>query len=302
MKKWVFLLIIVVVSVTFLVQSDVFLKRDNSESTNGEVTPPIVNKTGEIKVAAFNIQIFGKSKRGEEEVMEILSKIVREFDVVLVQEIRDASGETAPEFLERINQVGGDGYAYIESPRLGRTISKESYAYFYNTRNINYSSSFVYNDTADVFEREPYIASFTSGNFDFTLVGIHTKPTDAYNEIGNLTLVVNSLLDNERDIVVLGDLNADGRYYDEEESSNPLKDSRYYWVISNGMDTMTKTDWTYDRIILMNYTYNHEYIKSDVFQFDLEYNITDKELVWDVSDHFPIYAELRTNLKDDDPS
>ncbi|MFP3952213.1 MAG: endonuclease/exonuclease/phosphatase family protein [Candidatus Bathyarchaeia archaeon] len=301
LKKWVILVIILSAFVSFLLYPGM-LKEDVPDTDNGDATPPIFNVTDSIQVAAFNIQIFGRSKRSKEEVMDVLSRIVREFDVVLVQEIRDASGETAPEFLEIINQREGNAYAYIESPRLGRTISKESYAYFYNTRRVNYSFSFVYNDTSDVFEREPYIATFMSGNFDFTLVGIHTKPDDAYNEIGNLTLVVSSLLNGERDIIVLGDLNADGRYFDEEDTTNPLKAEEYYWVISNDMDTMTRTDWTYDRIILLNSTYGHEYVSSGVFHFDKAYNITDEEFVWDVSDHFPVYAEFNTVLSDDDPS
>lgn len=35
------------------------------------------------KIAAFNIQIFGRTKRQKEEVMTVLTKIAREFDIVL---------------------------------------------------------------------------------------------------------------------------------------------------------------------------------------------------------------------------
>ncbi len=47
-----------------------------------------------IKIASFNIQIFGKSKRQKEDVMEILTKTVRNFDIVAVQEFRDKSEKT----------------------------------------------------------------------------------------------------------------------------------------------------------------------------------------------------------------
>jgi deoxyribonuclease-1-like protein len=129
------------------------------------------------KIAAFNIQVFGRAKRQKEDVMAILTKIVREFDIVLVQEIRDSSEETAPSFLQRINEMEGPKYYYIRSERLGRTTSKEAYAYFYNSETVDFiqGSDYIYNDVNDVFEREPYIASFKSGNFDFTLVGVHTK-------------------------------------------------------------------------------------------------------------------------------
>ena len=89
-----------------------------------------------ITIAAFNIQIFGRTKRQKDHVMDVLTDIAREFDIVLIQEIRDSSEETAPTYLEQINQKPGPTYAYIRSPRLGRTTSKEAYAYFYNTESI----------------------------------------------------------------------------------------------------------------------------------------------------------------------
>ncbi len=106
----------------------------------------------------------------------------------------------------------------------------------------------------------------------------------------------------EEDIIVMGDFNADGRYFNENDLSNLFKTSKYYWVITNDMDTMTKTDYTYDRIVLMNATYSYEYIEesSAVFYFDTEYGINNATLVESVSDHYPIYAEFKTDLTDDD--
>ncbi len=49
-----------------------------------------------IKIATFNIQIFGKAKRQKEDVMEVLTKTVRNFDIIAIQEIRDKSETTLP--------------------------------------------------------------------------------------------------------------------------------------------------------------------------------------------------------------
>ena len=266
---------------------------------------PVVPDVDKIKVAAFNIQIFGRTKREKTEVMDVLAQIVREFDVVLVQEIRDSSETTAPIFLEAINGLEGSDYAFIRSERLGRTTSKEAYAYFYNTETVEYlsESAFVFDDVDDVFEREPYVASFVSGEFDFTLIGIHTKPDDAYNEIGNLTVVFDLVMGmgDERDIMALGDFNADGSYFDEESMDNPLMASEYVWVVGNDIDTMTKTGWTYDRLVMTDYTFSGEYIvdSTDVYYFDQIYGLN-QSFTEDVSDHFPIYAEFSIVLPDDD--
>ena len=268
------------------------------------------NQTAETKtakIAAFNIQIFGKTKSDKTDVMTVLTKIVREFDIVLIQEIRDASEQTIPNFIEKINQIEGATYSFIQSPRLGRTTSKEAYAYLYNSETVQFiqGSDYVYNDTNDVFEREPYIASFKIGNFDFVLAGIHTKPEDAYNEIGNLTSIVWSIQTakpNEKDIIIMGDFNADGSYFNEDDTSNLFKASEYNWIITNDIDTTVKTDYTYDRIVVLDTTLNHEYDAgtAQAFYFDQAYGLTNQTFVEKISDHYPIFAQYKTNLEDDD--
>lgn len=268
---------------------------------------PSEQESSKVTIAAFNVQVLGRSKRQKNDVMEVLVLITREFDVVLIQEIRDSSEETIPYLLNEINEIEGAKYEFVRSERLGRTTSKEAYAYLYNTETVEFieGSDYVYSDVDDVFEREPYIASFRSGSFDFTLVGIHTKPDDARSEIGNLTNVVRSVLSKdatEKDIIVLGDFNADGRYFNESDRTSPFKTSEYFWVITNDMDTMIKTDYTYDRIVLMNATFRYEYLEESaaVFHFDMKYAISNATLVEEVSDHYPIYAEFSTDPPDDD--
>jgi len=292
-------ILIVVLSGLYLAYQEGYLDR-----LLGPEEPEPTSEDSTIRVAAFNIQVFGATKRGKPEVMGVLTKVAREFDVVLVQEIRDISGETAPAYLAAINGLEGPAYAYVESPRLGRTSSKESYAYYWNTATVRLveGSAYVYNDTLDVYEREPYIASFTAGGFDFTLIGVHTKPEDARWEIGNLTIVAGSVgaaNPGEKDIVILGDLNADGSYFDEDGPS-PLKAEPYLWVTSNSLDTMTKTDWTYDRIVITGASL-YEYVDGSctAFYFDSEYGLSG-EMVADVSDHYPLYAVFRVALADDD--
>ena len=99
---------------------------------------PVEEETETIKIAAFNIQVFGRSKRQKDDVMDVLTRIVREFDVMLIQEIRDSNEETIPFFLQEINDVEGPKYQYIRSERLGRSTSKEAYAYIYNAETIEF--------------------------------------------------------------------------------------------------------------------------------------------------------------------
>ncbi len=257
-----------------------------------------------ITIATFNIQIFGVTKRQKIDVMDVLTKTVRHFDIIAVQEFRDKTQKTLPYFVKKINDIDGDKYEYIGSSRLGRTSSKERYAFIYNTKTVKFNDfSYVYNDSNDVFEREPFVAYFSSGDFDYVLINIHTKPDDATNEIDALDDVVKDAeakLPNEKDFIVLGDLNADCSYFNDEADNSDLETEEYFWVVADDADTtVKKTVCAYDRIVfkkeatLEDYTGNWE-----IFRFDKEYNLSQKKAE-KVSDHYPVWSEFFTD-KDDD--
>ena len=45
------------------------------------------------KIGAFNVRRFGKAKMRDAEIVRVLKEIVRRYDVLLLQEIVDSSGE-----------------------------------------------------------------------------------------------------------------------------------------------------------------------------------------------------------------
>ena len=259
-----------------------------------------------ITITAFNIQVFGETKAGKPDVMSTLAQIAQEFDVMVVQEIRNADMIVADQYLARINQDADPDYAMYEGPREGRTSSKEQYVVYYRTPLVEFMSASVYQETNDEFEREPLIVTLKAAEFDFTLIICHIKPDSADIELGHMATVATSVLaanPDEQDIILLGDFNADGSYWDEDKTDHPLKAAIYHWVIGNEWDTtVAANDYTYDRIILTPATHNFEYVTDSaaVFYFDQEYGLTDHDFVEDVSDHYPVFARFRISGPDDD--
>ncbi|NOQ29377.1 MAG: endonuclease [Methanosarcinales archaeon] len=258
-----------------------------------------LNDNETLRLGAFNIQVFGKSKASKPEVMEVLGKIIRTYDLVAIQEIRDKSQTALPALVDVVNANSSTPYDYVVSERLGRTTSKEQYAYIYNNQTVELTGTphtYPEPNGTDPFHREPYIASFRvlDGNFDATLITIHADPDEATEEINALDDVVRyaqSTYPDERDFIVMGDLNADCRYFDED-SNSAMHGSEYYWCINNSVDTTTKTtDCTYDRIIITNPAVPDFTGDADVFRFDLEYALNASETTA-VSDHYPVYAEF----------
>jgi len=103
-------------------------------------TPPDNFSNETLRIGAFNIQIFGISKASKPEVMEVLADIIRTYDIIAIQEIRDASQTALPALVDLANSDGSQ-YDYVVSKRLGRTTSKEQYAYIYNTQTIEVIST-----------------------------------------------------------------------------------------------------------------------------------------------------------------
>jgi deoxyribonuclease-1-like protein len=252
---------------------------------------------GVIKLGAFNLQIFGPTKASNPEVMNVLSKIIRNYDVIAVEEIRDETQTALPALNNAVNSMGSPQYDYVVSERLGRTISKEQYAYFFNTQTIGLiGNPYVFTDSGDLFEREPFVADFKvkNGNFDFVSITIHAKPENATQEINYLPLVVDDAkkrYQGEDDFIIMGDLNADCDYFNEN-SQSLLRSSDYYWVINNSVDTTTKsTVCTYDRIIITTPAISDFTGDSGVFRFDTAYDLNYNSTI-NVSDHYPVYANF----------
>ena len=97
----------------------------------------------------------------------------------------------------------------------------------------------------------------------------------------------------EQDFIVMGDLNADGSYFDEDDTTT-MRCEEYTWLITNDFDTTTKsTNATYDRIIITGGAGTDYAGEAGVFLFDTAYGLN-QTMTEDVSDHYPVYAVFWT--------
>ncbi|XP_071479349.1 deoxyribonuclease-1-like [Diadema antillarum] len=253
---------------------------------------------GSADIAAFNIQVLGQTKMGKPEVVDVLTQIITRYDMVLIQEIRDAAGTAIVNLLNAVNDYSRHSYAMALGPRVGRTSSKEQYAYFYREDMFSVKDSFTYSDSGDLFEREPYVVLFgsTTGVGDFSVIGLHSKPDDAVNELDQMTNVYNSAVSRfgNANSILMGDFNADCNYVTSSEWSqiSIWTDTSFDWLIPNSADTTVKsTHCAYDRIVLAGSSMKRRARSAGVFNFHSAYGLS-YELAEDVSDHYPVYFKL----------
>jgi deoxyribonuclease-1-like protein len=265
---------------------------DGFVGSRGDKSPPAA--AGEtVTVASFNIQVFGTSKAADERVMDVLAKVMRRFDVVAIQEVRSKDQSLMDDFLRRINAAGGH-YRYVLGPRLGRTTSKEQYAFVYNAATIELVDGSVYtvDDPEDRLHREPLVARFrvrgppVAEAFTFTLVNIHTDPDETADELNALADVFRAVQNNgsgEDDVILLGDLNEGPRKYGR---LGRLPDIR--WAIADEK-TNTRQTKSYDNL-LFDGTATKEYTgRSGVLNLMAEFQLSLEEAL-KVSDHMPVWA------------
>src|SRR5262245_21355115 len=91
-------------------------------STSTDPPPARGNRTSAI--GTFNVQVLGESKVSDRGAIQAIVGILRNFDVIAIQEVRAVSQDILPQLMAYLN---GDGrhYDYAIGPRLGRTSSKE---------------------------------------------------------------------------------------------------------------------------------------------------------------------------------
>ena len=248
-----------------------------------------------IRIASFNIQVFGTSKSAKPDVMNILAKIVRRFDIVAIQELRTTDPSVMANFIRLINSEGG-AYQFVIGPRQGRTDSKEQYVIVYDTQRIEVDPSSVktVDDPKDLMHREPMIARFrtraspTIDAFTFILANIHTDPDETkqeLNALGDVFLTVQQNPWGEDDVILLGDLNVS---YKKLGKLGEIPGIAY---TVHGEPTNTRGNKSYDNIVFSSVNTTEYVGRSGIINLQTEFGLTTEQAL-KVSDHYPIWAEF----------
>ena len=221
-----------------------------------------------VKIANWNLQIFGETKASSQELMQTYSSTIYDYDIIFIQEIRDNSGTAFPKLCSMLQN-----YTCLSSSRAGRTLSKEQYGVIYKN-GINLTNFYDYNpDPQDRWERPPIRVDFNINGYQLIIYNVHTKPEDVQKELDALE----GITINSGNVLILGDLNADCSYYNNE---NEIEFDNWNWIISDQEDTTSSnTNCAYDRIILNNDAYA-EYKSNRIYTREITKNVSDHYLVW----------------------
>ena len=252
-----------------------------------------------ISIATFNIRIFSNNSRDDEELLQICN-ILKEFDFIAIQEVRDTEvlDRTVLMLKNRFNLE----YRYIASEKVGTERVKEIYVYLYRADRVKAVKKYgVYPDEEDDFIREPFIAMFKAGEFDFYVINLHSiygdsvsKRREEARKLAGVYAIVQSQ-DSENDVLLMGDFNLgpDDSGFDSLRAIPNI-------VYVNGEIPTSIKDRLYDNIwfqahFTREFTGTYGVIKFDEVLFEND----DRKASLMVSDHRPLWAEFIIDTDDD---
>lgn len=230
---------------------------------------PIINYST-ISVASWNLQIFGDTKASNVTLMQNYKNKINDYEIVFIQEIRDEDGSSFRDLCSYLSD-----YNCKISSRAGRTSSMEQYGLIYK-KGLNLISFSDYNpDAQDRWERPPIKVIFNLGLYNLTIFNIHVQPSNAQKELNYLQ----GITSNEGYIMVLGDLNADCDYYNNNLET---EFDTWNWLISDSIDTtVSNSNCAYDRIIVNDNLYTK-----------VKDSGVDNSITKDESDHYLVWVKL----------
>ncbi|WP_338020092.1 endonuclease/exonuclease/phosphatase family protein [Rhodopirellula sp. P2] len=261
-----------------------------------------------VRVATFNIQVFGKSKSEKPEVMRRLAQVCLLFDVIAIQEIKGDPALPINGLLDEIASLGGRYNATVSEPQ-GRTSQTERYGFVWDTDRIDLvsGSDYLVSDELDRMHRAPMVASFQTRvtptpnrmPFRFTLINVHTDPDEVGSRMGDTPKNEMNVLDDvfhsvrmyeyqstgEEDFVLMGDLNVDTQWLLETGQIPNVKS------LVGDKPTNTLQTKTYDHLLIDTATTREFTGRAGVLDLKSALQISEEDALR-VSDHMPVWAEF----------
>lgn len=284
------------IAATILIAASVFSAQPASEVAQ--------RKDDNIIIASFNVMLFSEDRQNIEQV----AKVVEKFDLCGIVELKTVEAMNRLE--KSLETLTGKDWKYISSPETGKGSKIERFAFIWRADRVELTGEAKnIPDPDNIYSNEPYIASFKSVNFDFTIMLVHVlwfPPNKKAAEVERLAFDYKLLFDSspEKDVIMMGDFNYN---YDDAKLGvinrlpNIIKiepQGVLTRVGKNGSMENESIDHIYSFDTTKEWTGN-----SGAYNFvPVVYpNSADgKKAIEEISDHLPVWAEFSTNKPDDD--
>ena len=265
-----------------------------------------------LNLATWNVREFGK-KRRTQAAIHYIAEVIGQFDVVSLVELRDDLTD-----LSRVLEILGPYWHAVYSdmiPDPGG--NRERIAFLYDKRAATFTglaavaslprkkSGTEYHPTFNWW-RQPYMASFSAGNFDFVVVAAHIQWGTQEGRIKELKefatwVDLKSKQENleDKDIIVTGDFNIETPKMFDALTSKGLELPRA--LRAGDFGSNLQRNKRYDQILHLPH-YNESFMnKGGILDFytggtaTLFPGMSKDDFTYQMSDHLPLWVQINTD-------
>lgn len=246
----------------------------------------------QVKLLSWNVENLGSSK--SEKDISFITKIIKEYDVVALQEIvaGDGGAQAVAKLADELNRKGSKWDYTISDPTSSSTHKTERYAFLWKTSKVKrIGDAWLEKKYHLEIDREPYYCTFDYNGKQFTIANFHaiTKSKQPETEIKYFKFLPTQY--PKLNLLFVGDFNCPQSH----TVFNPLKKMGYTCVFTN-QKTSLKKECANDECLASefdNIWYNTSKISisnSKAIHFYKSFE-TLKE-AREISDHIPITTEI----------
>lgn len=275
-----------------------------------------------LNLATWNVREFGKKPR-EDASIHYIAEVLGKFDLIALIELRDDLRD-----LDRVLPILGPYWRVIYSDANADSPGNdERVAFLYDSRAVVPTGLAAEVDPFRVkgadgqyrsvmeYWRSPYMASFRAGDFDFILVGVHTRwgagERDRLVELEALANWVDERVRSkhceDHDIILLGDLNTpkrDGMLY----KALTAKGLRTPKSLQDAKTNLSKTA-SFDQILHYSEFTDMYADVGGVLDFTGDWRelyptahfqgMKEGDFTYQMSDHLPLWVQIDTDTDDE---
>lgn len=270
--------------------------RTQQESSNGvSGDANRMRRVRNIRIASWALSGFGPSKLGNDLARRNLVRIIRQFDIVCLQQLNSSERDLVPRIVDEINE-GGRTFDFVLGEPTGPPEHTEQLAILFNVTRVlvDRSQTYTVTDPQNQMTYDPMVAWFRAAKpalemaWTFSVVNVRVNLSRAPVEVALLPGIFSSVKNDGRgedDVVMAGMFQADDSYL----LSRTMGDQFAAAVRSTATDLFGRHQTCN---VLLDREMTSEYIgRGGPVDFLRLYNLSIDEAET-VSSHLPVFAEF----------
>ena len=267
--------------------------RDAAEGSAGSGQPL---QNASVRIGTFNLGGLDEKKLARRPIADVLTRLLPQFDIVALQDIRARNQGVLVRLVEQINAATGRTYRSVAGGDFGHDPAGRYGAFLFDTSRIaiDHALANPVDDPAKLFRHKPLVASFRvlgpekTMAFTFKLVNVHTDPDRAAAELDRLADVFRAVRQdgsNEDDVIILGQFAADEKHLGRLGKLLDITSA-----IAE-VPTTLRASGPVDNILFDRRATSEYRGRAGVMDLMREFDLTMREAL-EVSDHLPVWAEF----------